>query len=511
MLICSATMDLRTCATTHFITTIRDGLVIKVQNIDSKRMPVIRTKDLRDVYEDGARILRRPTSRLVFDSVQVKRENLCFPVADRTLHEIKPKIDEFVPRADDDGDSGSDDNITLRQLRHRFLTKKRKRVLSDEYSKQDNANGKPVDDEDDLNEPLINLRPKRSKTAKAKRKRVKAIGVSSSSIGFTVKPEENLGSEVPPQTGIEQSPVICVKFEVSDTEQVECPTETFSTDTSSIGNNDGLNPEGLVSNGFQKMAEHEHESRVPLPCSDKYQICTTNEISYDHLEDIKPISVLVPWDGVNVKLETLEWDCGEFLELPPLPIKKQTGTTDAHSCIRSLPDDPNSETCTNIEDISEKSSSCIQDPDLAIDGINCCPGLHQEFNSGLLENKTEAESLRKLDEYLSRPGKNCHSNPDSVTSLTTEENLFCMEDIITDGDQPSTCSSDVMEMNVLNCEDELLETEKTQISASPIIDAESQSPSRNRTCDSADTISTSEPHQPPERLHSTRKVTLFSA
>ncbi|KAL8058991.1 hypothetical protein ABFX02_03G058500 [Erythranthe guttata] len=487
-------MELRVCGATHYIQTIRGGVVMKVQNINSNGRPLIRTKSLKDIYKhEDAKTPQRPPSSLAIDHEQVKREN---PWADRTLQDVKPKIDEFVPRADDNGDSGSDDEITLKQLRNRFLTKKRKHILSDECSKKDSADFEPVEDESDLDVLIINLKPKRSKASKAKRKRMNLSVASSPAIDFAVKSQENLVSEP-----------ICVKVEVPDTEQLGSQIKTSCGDPSS--NYEGLNLGGLASNEFQEMVQDEY--RETLLCADEHQNCVTDEIQYDHLEDIEPISMIVPWVEMCVKLESVELVFEEFAELPPSATEEQEETTDADSYMRSLSEDPNSDMCSPsrssfiMEDTSEqRSSSIIQVPDMDIDCIDGCKELDQESNTALLQNKAEAEFPNELDGYLSSPTKNYHSNPDSVISLTTNENLVPMED--TDVEQPPTCSFDPTDRNVLNFENELLKTEKMQISASPIADAESEYLSKNQTCDSADEISTSEPHQTPERLHSTRKA-----
>ncbi|KAI3464975.1 hypothetical protein Pfo_021638 [Paulownia fortunei] len=508
-------MELRSCGSTHFIQTIRGGLVIKVCNINSRGRPVIGSKILKDIYEDeDSKRLRRPSTGLVFDYEQVKSENPCFPVADRTLWEMKPKThDEFVPRADKDLDSGLDDNTTLKQLKKQFLTKKRKCINSDENSKQHNANEKPVEDDSDLNEPLINWKPKRSKTSKAKRKCMNLSVVSSSTIDFAIKSEENLVSEGSPQVDGELAPVTSVKVEVPDPMQLGCQNKTSSADASSIAHDEGLNPGGIASNEFPNMVLREY--RESLLCAYEYQNCVTNENSYNHLEDVEPISMLLPWDGMSVKLETLESDCDEILDLHSTAIEKQKEIRDAHSCRSSLSEDPNADVCchsrssSSMEDISEqRTSSGIQVPDMTIDGVDGCMGLHQEFNSVLFEDKTEAGFPYELDDSLSSPDKNCGSYPDSIISLKTEEDLVSMEDTIADEEQPSICSFDTR--NGLNCEGhfehEFLKAEEKQTSVSPIMGAESQSSLKNQTCDSADIISTLEQRQPPERLLSTRKA-----
>ncbi|XP_011083702.1 uncharacterized protein LOC105166158 [Sesamum indicum] len=508
-------MELRRCETRHFIQTVRDGLVKKVSNISSHGRPVIQFKTLKDVYEnEDIKRLQGSPSNLVFNYEQLKRENSCFPVADRILQEVKHETDEFVPRADDDVDSDVDDDTTLKQLKVRLLKKKRKSIHSDEDTKQDNVNEKPVEDEPDLYEPLINWKLKPLKASKAKRKHMNLDVVSSSIINFSIKSEEHLMSEGSSQVGRELAPVICVKVEVPDAEQLGCLDKTSSADDSSIAHDEGLNPVGILSNGFQQTALLEYGE--PQLSGGKYENCVTNETLFDHLEDVEPISVLVPWDGTRVKLATPESICEEFLDSPPLPTEKRKETRDAHSCISSPPEDPESDvfshsgSSSSIEELSEqRSSSGVRAPDMATNGIGCSV-LHQELNCILFEDKSNADFTYKQDDSMNSPGKDCGSQVNSMISLRTDESLLSVEDAKADEEQSSTCSSNAIKKNDLHCEgpveDELLKAEEKQKPASPVSGTESQSSLMSRACDSKGGNSKPEPCQPPDRLLSTRKV-----
>ncbi|KAK4429176.1 hypothetical protein Salat_1217800 [Sesamum alatum] len=503
-------MELRSCETSHFIQTVRDGLVKKVSNISSHERPSIQFKTLKDVYEkEDVKRQQGPPSNLAFNYDQVKRENSCFPVAHRILQEIKLETDEFVPRDDDDVDSDVDDDTTLKQLKVRLLTKKRKSMRSDEDTKQDDATEKPVEGESDLYEPLINWKLKRLKTSKSKRKHMNMDVVSSSIINFAIKSEEHLISEGSSQVGGELAPVICVKFELPDAEQLGCLDKTSSADYSSIAHDEGLNRVGILSNGFQQTALPEYGE--PQMGPGKYKTCVTNETLFDHLEDVEPISALVPWDGTSLKLAIPESGYEEFLDSPPLATEKRKETRDACSCISS-PEDPDSDVSSHtrssstIEELSEPiSSSGIQAPDVIV-----CRGLHQELNRVLFEDKSDADFTYEQENSMNSPDKNCGSQENSMISLRTDESLLCVEDAKADEEQSSTYSSNAIKKNGLNCEgpveDELLKAEEKQKSASPITGTESHSSLMSRACDSEGVTSTPEPCQPPDRLLSTRKV-----
>ncbi|KAI3460314.1 hypothetical protein Pfo_016977 [Paulownia fortunei] len=441
--------------------------------------------------------------------------NVNLPMVDRRLQEIKPETDEFVPHSDNGLDNDLDDDTTLKQLKESFLEKKRKFSWSDEHPNLAYANENPVEDESDLNEPIINWKSNNPRKLKAKRKCMKGIA-SSSTTAFDIKSEPNLVSEGSRQVGGDLSPLICVKVEVPDAEDLGFQRKTSFADDSSIGHNEIPSPCGEASNGFQKMMV-QLELREPLLSSEECQKCVTNEISYDHLEDTEPISVLVPSDSVSVKLETLELRCHEFLDLPPSAIQKGKVIGEAHSCRSSPSDDQNSDVCmlsrssSSMEEISELSSSSgVRVPDMAVDCTLGCIGLRHEFDFVRFDDKSKADLPHEQDNSLSIPDKNCSSSQNSVTSLKTDDNLVPKKDTIPDEEEPLTCTLDGITKHGLNCgsnmDDELLKTEKKQASASPISDAESQSSPNNQISDSADPTSTTEPRQPPERLLSTRKA-----
>ncbi|KAG8377760.1 hypothetical protein BUALT_Bualt08G0066500 [Buddleja alternifolia] len=500
-------MELRSCDARYFIRTIRGGLVIKVRNINSRASPAIRFKSLKDIYEsEDAKRLGRP-SGLMTDREQVKCEYQCFPVADRTLREIKTKNDEFIPCADDAVDSDLDDNTTLKQLWKRSLTKKRKYSQCDDNSKLDNAYENPIEDEPDLHEPLINWKSRCSKNSKAKKKRRNQSGASSSTIAAAIKSEKNLDSEGSLQFGAELAPVICVKVEVPDADQLGCQDKTSSDNDSPIGHNEVLNPGDVTSKELQNMVLCEY--REPLFSVYEYQDSVDNETSCDHLEGVEPIAMLLPWDGMTVKLETLQPGYEELLDLPPLAIKNGNKIGEAHSCRVSPFEDQNSDgyvhsrSSSSMKEFSEESCSGIQVPDMSM-------RLQQEFGLVLFEDEAKADSSYEQGDYsMSIPDKKCGSYLGSVISLKTEHKVVPMGDAIADAEQPSTCSLDAITKSGLNCgsqiEDALLKAEGAQTSASSCTDPESKS-LKNQTCDSADTLSTPESRQPPERLLSTRQA-----
>ncbi|KAL0366115.1 UNVERIFIED_CONTAM: hypothetical protein Sradi_3501600 [Sesamum radiatum] len=448
----------------------------------------------------------------LFDSERVKYEVPCFPVVDRTLREIKCETDELVSDPDNGLDSDLDDETTLRQLKERFLKRKRKVSSREQNSNLAYANEKAVEAESDLNEPIINWKSKNSRKLKTKRNCVKGTVVSSLTTAFDIKCETNLVEGLP-QVGPDLTPVIRVKVEVPHADELGCKRKTSSAADASMGQNEVASLGGEESNGFQKtMAQL--ELREPLYSAEEHLNCVTNEISYEHLEDTKPISELDPSDGMTGNSETPELFCHESLDLPFLEIEKGIEIRGANSCRRSLSDDRSSDVCmpsrsySTMEEISaQNSSSGVQVPGKVIDCNFGCIGVDREFDFVSSEDKLMAD---EQDSCLSTPENICSSSQKSITSLKIDDNLAPTSDNIADEEDSLTSTLVDKTKNDLNSrsnmENELLKSLEKQGSASSITDAKSQCSREHPTFDSADKVLTPEPRQPPERLLSTRKA-----
>ncbi|KAK4434515.1 hypothetical protein Salat_0614300 [Sesamum alatum] len=516
-------MELRGCGNTHFIQAIRGNLVIKGRNTDSHGRPALSFKTIKEIYESrDAKALRQPPevnsqnvhAGSLFAYEHVKYEVPCFPVVDRTLREIKHETDELVSDSDNGLDSDLDDETTLRQLKERFLKRKREVSYRDQNSNLAYANEKTVEAESDLNEPIINWKSKNSRKLKAKRNCMKGTVVSSFTTAFDIKSETDFVEGLP-QVGADLAPVICVKVEVPDADELGCKRKTSSAADSSMGQNEVPSP-GEASNGFQKMMV-QLEPREPLYSAEQCLKCVTNEISYEHLEDNEPISELDPADSMSGKLETPELFCHESLDLPSFEIEKGIEIRDANSCGRSLSDDQSSDVCmpsrssSSMEEISvQSSSSGARVPGKAIDCTIGCIGLDHEFDLIHSEDKLMADFPDEQDNCLSTPEKICSSSQKSITLLKIDDNLALTSDNIADEEESLTSTLNDITKNGLNSrsnmENELMKTVKKQGSAASITDAKSQSSREHQTFDSADKVLTPESRQPPERLLSTRKA-----
>ncbi|KAL0369069.1 UNVERIFIED_CONTAM: hypothetical protein Scaly_1125800 [Sesamum calycinum] len=459
-------MELRGCGNTHFIQTIRGDLVIKGCNTDSHGRPALSFKTIKEIYED-------PDNGL---------------------------------------DSDLDDETTLRQLKESFLKRKRKVNSRDQNSNLAYENQKTLEAESDLNEPIINWKSKSSRKLKAKRNCMKGTVVSSLTTAFDIKSETNLVEGLP-QVGPDLARVIRVKVEVPDADELGCTRKTSAAADASMGQHEVASPGGEASNGFQKTMG-QLELREPLYSAEERLKCVTNEISYEHLEDMEPISELDPSYGMIGKLDTPELFCHESLDLPFLEIEKGIEIRGANSCRRSLSDDQSSDVCipsrsySRMEEISAQSSSSgVKVPGKVIDCNIGCIGVDHEFHVVRSENKLMAD---EQDNCLSTAEKICSSSQKSITSLKIDDNLAPTSDNIADEGESLTSILIDIKKNDLNfrsnMENELLKTVEKQGSASSITDATSQSSREHQTSDGADRILTPESRQPPERLFSTRKA-----
>lgn len=400
---------------------------VKVCNIDSRRRPALAFKSLTEVYEsEEAKILRRHciidslNTDSEFDSDHTESRMSCFSKAERNLREIKPRIDNFTPCSDNDIGSDLDDDTTLEQLKQRSKAKRKKSSYIGVHSVKADEDEKKLQDESDLDEPLIRLKVKLPKNSNAKRKCVNGRFAMSSTTDFTVKPEQNLVSEDSLLVGLETAPVIHVKSEAPEAEQLGCQS-TF-LDHLSVDHNKGSNYCRVAPNTFSEVVQS--ENREPLLPVKECQICFTNEISYDHLEDIEPTCMVFPLDSVGVKGENLDLSCPEFLVLPPT-FERRNEVGRALSC-RSEPSE-----CWNSGMLCESSmeeisypinSSGIQVSDMAADNNVGGTRLDHEININLSEEKDELDFPEKQYDYLKKResspenkaygGSHVHSTPD---------------------------------------------------------------------------------------------------
>ncbi|XP_073126919.1 uncharacterized protein [Henckelia pumila] len=394
----------------HFIRTIRSGVEIKVCNIDSHRRPALSFKSLTDVCksEDSKKLIRPCTidslntdKDSMLDSDQMKSRMSCLSKAERKLSEIKPRSDNFTPCSDNDMGSDLDDDTTLEQLKQSSKAKRKKSSYFGLHSVKANEDEKKLQDESDLDEPLIRLKSNFPKNSNAKRKRVNGNFSMSSTIAFAVKSEQNLVSEDSLLIVHERVPVVHVKSEAPEAAQLGCQSTSFA-DCLSIDHDKGSSYCGVVPNKFLEVVQS--ENREPLLPAKECQSCLTNEISYEHLEGIEPTCMTVPLDRVRVKEENLDLSCPEFLVLPPT-FESRNEVGRALSCRSEPSEDWSSDVLcqSSMEEIPYPSnSSGIHISDMADDNNVGGMGLNHEININISKEKDELDFPEKQNDYLKR-------------------------------------------------------------------------------------------------------------
>ncbi|GER42460.1 homeobox-leucine zipper family protein /lipid-binding START domain-containing protein [Striga asiatica] len=488
-------MELRRCGHEHFIQAIRAGVVIKVLNMNHRRqdfsfkllkdvcesidakaptqhtttnnnnvnayLPVDRT--LREVKAepdefvpdssalendlDDATTLRQLKDRFMKRKRKSSHTDEHFkPVnaeVDTTLREIKSEKDESVPHPDHGLVSDLDDSITLKQLKKRFHRKNRKSGIPEEHSTLSYSNESSVGNGSNLSEPTIVLESKNSRESKAKKEYMTGSVASSSTSIMNTKSQLNFVSEGSQLVGSDLTPNIPVKDE-DDAMELEIPKETSVSGEPSCCSVEV--PCREVSSDIQTI-KVQPETREPLSPLDGCQNCVTNKISYDNLLDIEPISMFDPSDGTNDASENTELLCHEVLE-----------------------------------EISEQnSSSCVSNIDMG--GLTC-----------------------EQDYSLSSLNKNCSPSRISVNSLKADETLVPLA--VPDEQHPLTCTLDDMTESGLTCRssmNDLLMDEKQALESLNAYN-ECRSFPKNQSLDCVDMDSTIESCRPPERLLSTRKA-----
>ncbi|CAI9771437.1 unnamed protein product [Fraxinus pennsylvanica] len=556
-------MERRNCGNTHYFQAIRGGLVLKVHNIDSRGKPPLSFRTLKDVYEsEDAKRLGRPSTSdkdilsagSVFNYDQVISETLCFPLVERTLKEVKLAFDEFVLCGDDDDiDWDLDDNTTLKQLRERSktITLKEVKLEFDEYvprgndddihsdldhnstlkqlmersktkkrklgsstgvdPEQADANGKRTEDESDIDEPLIIWKSKLAKNSKVKRKCTNKNVVTSLEASSSIKSEQNQLSEGSMQVDSKLPPVIRVKAEVPEPELQGCQTPTCFADDSSTDLNEESKIGDIASNGISM----ECENREALFFAEECQNCVTNEVSYDHLEHVKPISMLLPSNGRTVKVEYQEMDCHEFLVSPPSIIETEKDNLRVLSSSSPAKIHGSYVRCTKssskMEEISEQTrgDSSGQVPKPAVDNNIGCTEPCNEVNFYTSVDNTKEDLLYEKNGSLTSPDKSCISSVDASISLEINDNSAPLKNTMADGESLKF-TFDAVARNGLNSgdqlEDELSKSKERQTPASPGTYKERKPSLDYQGCDIANTLPILDLYQPPQRLLSTRKA-----
>lgn len=517
-------MERRSCSNLHFINAIKGNLVSKLCNVNSCGKPALMFKKLNDIYNTGE---MRTTSHSFLQSGsglssdRVKIESQCLPLAVRSLQEVHPARNEAVCSISD-GETGndSDDDIfvkmTLKQLKQKCKVKKRRRSVSVGLNPQHvHIKLEREDDESDLKVPLSSLK---MKSPKAKKKCIRSSSESSELSVFKIKSEQGLDPESSVQFHGGLHSVTHVKTEVPEPELEGCQNSTpFVDETFTVNPTYESNIIQVINDGNSGRVECRRLE--PDLDGEQYQSCTLNQVSYDHLEYVEPLCVLVPSFEDLMDVSNQEERHHQFLDMPSSEFGRegqieQPLETISHGKDQSSDVNGCSGSCHLHEFSVQSSKPVVQVPELVVDDSTGKKEPYYGGESCLLQGTLNKKlTTNQQIATLGSPHRTCSSSWGPHPCSSTEEELLSSQDGKTEEKQQLKGNIIDIVNNNLNSENhmgllehELSSDEEKKTPISTKVHSEREYSSWNQNCAFEETHSPSAPVPTPGRLLSTRKV-----
>lgn len=313
-------MELRSFTHFHFINAIKGGCVEKFMNVDFRRRPSLKFKEIKEVYNlrDTENHDQVPTVHLRDDLESSPTECNGVEVETTALSlvrgvKIKSEPEDCDLNWSNNGDERIGDlddlsfvNMTLRQLKKSCKSKKRKCSnfvgLNKETIKTCSSvehgllNFSHEDDGFDLEEPLISLKSKLSKNLKKRKRKSSGKSVSVSS------PNE-----------VSLAPV---KVEVPEPCYSKCGTMFGVTSVPKFSLSKQVDSTVTVSNDVPETANvHISETKVSYPTKEP-QYYSVNEVSYEYRGNLESeYAGISNWDIVKVDSpETVSYEYSDLSE-----------------------------------------------------------------------------------------------------------------------------------------------------------------------------------------------------
>ncbi|CAN4093838.1 unnamed protein product [Withania somnifera] len=481
-------MERRSCNNSHFIQVRRRGLTVKVSNVDSYGKPALVVKKLKDIYDSE-------NARLRVSDVKWESERL--PVVDRTLQAIKPENNKFGCYADDEASNQADDynsgEITLKQLKDRCKSKKRKLATPSPTStsqKLANVYFQPEED-DDLKVLLTN----------GKRRCSNRNLFGSPKEPVSVKVEVVWEPEVSLQARSVFPEVAEPIVETSESEFSVCLNTDSSNCSSNIQMVSKLDSGTITCSEFPNVVSS--EKKTPILFAEEQQLCTLNQISNDYLEHVEPKYVSSASEmlaEVNNQVDRCDRDNSQHELFAParsteLVAATNDQTFDMYDCPRNYSD-------------TGKSSGRITNnivfdvPEAVVPNISTT--LHYADNVCMFGDgdKDVLLSNQKICS-VDGPVDKCISS-ENLRTCSNSDNCLPSSDHINDKEQQTECcftdaaTSCLVSGNCLDDEKQSLKSSSSSEERNLILS--------NPSLDVVDQTSAPELSQPPERLLSTRKA-----
>ncbi|XP_059281129.1 uncharacterized protein LOC132034784 [Lycium ferocissimum] len=490
-------MEQRSRSNLHFIQITRKGLRVKVPNVDSHGKPALVFKKLKDIYDTG----------------YVKCEGECLPVVDRTLLAIEPENNKFGCCADDEVSSQSDDKsddynfgeITLKQLKDKCKSKKRKLATPSPTStcpKQ--ANGcYLLEEDDDLKVPLSSLKSGISKKAKGKRRCTNRNLFASPKEPVSIKVEEVLEPEVSLQL---RSVLPVVEDHIAETTESEFSVRRNS-DSSNCSSNiqmvSKLDSVTITCGEFPNVVDS--EENTPVLFDEEQQICSLNQISNDYLEHVESQYVSSASE-VLAEVNNQEDKCNRENSQQELfaPARSteivaaaNDQSLDMYDCLRN---------CSDTGKSSDQSTNNVVFPVTEAAVLNSTTSASLHYSDDVCMSGDGDKEVLLSNQKISSvdgPVDNCISLW-NLQTCSGSDNCLQSLDKSNDKEQRTDCCFTDAATSCLISGD-CLDDENQPLKSSSISD-ERNTTLRSPPPDVVDQISSPELSPPPERLLSTRKA-----
>ncbi|GLT92146.1 hypothetical protein SLE2022_099980 [Rubroshorea leprosula] len=333
-------MELRSGRHLHFILAIKGGLVNKVLNVNFRGKPALKFKLIKDIYdaEDAKNHNNVPIIHLRDDieSTQsklkgVKVESSHLSLEERVVNSDLEAFELNYNNGDGERNDGLDDlgfgNMTLKQIKERCRTKKRK------YSNHVGSVKEPVgtlyslQQEDpnfennycDLEEPLISWKRKISRNMKRKKKcSRKHVSTSSCNAISVVKSEPSTGDQGFLQSNDDWPAPLNVKVAASESEFSDCQAMIYLRADPDFSWSDRMDSIEVACSEIPQTTNEIISDMGALHHPPEECFCDlAGEASYEFLEDVKPVfDVGVSgWEIVKVDSpEILDYEFADISE-----------------------------------------------------------------------------------------------------------------------------------------------------------------------------------------------------
>ncbi|KAL3340596.1 hypothetical protein AABB24_028970 [Solanum stoloniferum] len=433
-------------------------------------------------------------------------------VVDRTLQAVEPEDNIFGGCANHEVNIQSDDKsddcdfgeITLKQLKNKCKSKKRKLATPSSSMtclKKPNGCYLPEED-DDLKVPLSHLKSGIFKKANGKRRCTNRNLFASPKEPVSVKLEEVFEPEISQQL---RSVLPEVAEPIADTSESEfsvCQNSDSSNCSSNIQMVSKLEPVTITCSEFPNVVDSEENK--PVLFAEEQQLCTLNQISSDNSEHVES-NYVFPASEVPAEVYNQEYGCnGENSQKELLAPERSMETVaaandqslDMYDCLMN---------CSDTVEISDQKPNIVvfHVPDAMVPNSTITASLHCADDVCMFGDRDKEVLLS--DQNISSvdgPVDNCISLWNFQTCSGSDNCLPSLDKIDDKEQRTDSCFTDAATSLISgNClGDENQPLKYSSISEEKNMTLSSPPP------DVVDKISTPELSPPPERLLSTRKA-----